>query len=63
MLLRHDWVIFAEQEGMILIGLVAEENFETSLLLLFLVDRKLRRFYILITAELLLIQNNKSSGL
>ena len=31
MLLRHDWVIFAEQEGMILIGLVAEENFETSL--------------------------------
>ena len=34
-----------------------------SILLLFLVDRKLKRFYILITAELLLIQNTKSSGL
>ena len=45
--------------GLVWFLMVAEEDFETSLVLLFLVDRKLRRFYILITAELLLIQNDK----
>ena len=40
----------------------AEVDCETSSVLLFLGDRKLRRFYLFITSDLLLIQKRKSRG-
>ena len=42
---------------------MVELEFETGLVLLSPADRKLRRFYLLITADLLFIQNDISRGL